>query len=549
MTSTTRRDFVKATAASSILVAELSAAAQAADAPAPSLPGSGRGLPPDRFDYVVAGAGHNSLVCAAYLSKAGYRVLVLEGQDQIGGGCRTNDKMKSGFMVDWCSSTHGLINRNPLLTRDELQLGRYGYELLRPDTVMHYPFRDGASLTVFQNDVERTAATIALVSKQDAETFRRMAAVRKAIAPGSADNPAKTRLQANFKALAAMTGFAAAREIWVSPYMRAAAVSGGKFNGPSGAELGTGMQAFSMLDHMGGRPIPKGGSGMLTVALGRLIEANSGVVLTNMPVTGILIEGGRCKGVECANGQTFEAKLGVVSTLHAKHLLAMTPRGLWGDAVADTVDMMQPELGMFQFHYALAEPPLYSLASGGTVSSPEASIMEDAANIFVLNEDDARGELHIDDYPLQVCHPSNFDKTRVPEGRGLVKIQGPMPYALKQGPGHWDTIKEEVADAVMARYMALTANLSKDKIQAKMSFSPLDLERKDAMMWRGSVHGFDNRAGGFVPYRLPIPGLYQTGSCTAPGGGISGLPGRNATEAILKDQNRDLNQVLAAVVR
>ena len=199
MTSTTRRDFVKATASSSILVAELSTLAQAADAPAPSLPGSGRGLPPDRFDYVVAGAGHNSLVCAAYLSKAGYRVLVLEGQDQIGGGCRTNDKMKSGFMVDWCSSTHGLINRNPLLTHDELQLGQYGYELLRPDTVMHYPFRDGASLTVFQNDVERTAATIALVSKQDAETFRRMTAARKTIAPGSADSPAKTAPAGKFQ--------------------------------------------------------------------------------------------------------------------------------------------------------------------------------------------------------------------------------------------------------------------------------------------------------------------------------------------------------------
>ena len=180
------------------------------------------------------------------------------------------------------SRDSGFVQRP--LTRDELQLGQYGYELLRPDTVMHYPFRDGASLTVFKNDVERTAATIALVSKQDAETFRRMAAARKTIAPGSADSPAKTRLQANFKALAGMTGFAAAREMWVSPYMRAAAVSGGKFNGPSAAELGTGMQAFSMLDHVAGRPIPKGGSGMLTVALGRLIGDNSGVVLTNMPV-------------------------------------------------------------------------------------------------------------------------------------------------------------------------------------------------------------------------------------------------------------------------
>ena len=544
MTSTTRRDFVKTLAAASVLAPEITNAAQAAT-PASDAAKGGRALP-ERFDYVIAGAGHNSLICAAYLSVAGYRVLVLEGQDQIGGGCKTNDKMLSGFMVDWCSTTHGLINRNPLLANNELKLEHYGYELLRPDVIMHYPFRDGASLTVFQNDVERTAATIALVSKKDAETFRRMAAARKTIAPTSPDGADKTRVQARFKTLSAMTGFSVARQIWDSPYMQAAAVSGGKFNGPSAAELGTGMQAFSMLDHLGGRPIPKGGSGMLTVALGRLIEANAGVILTSMPVTGILIEGGQCKGVECADGRKFQAKLGVISTLHAKHLLAMTPRALWGDAMADTVDLMQPEMAMFQFHFALTEPPRYPLAGGGSISTPEASIMENAANIFLLNEDDARGELHLDDYPLQVCHPSVFDTTRVPEGRGLVKIQGPMPYALKQGPEHWDQIKDEVADAVMARYMALTANLTKDKILAKMAFSPLDLERNNATMWRGSVHAFDNRPGNFVPYRLSIPGLYQTGSCTAPGGGISGLPGRNAAEAVLRDQGRDINQVIAS---
>ena len=113
MTATTRRDFVKTAAATSILAAELRNPAQAADASTPNLPEGGRGLPLDRFDYVLARAGHNSLICAAYLSKAGYRVLVLVGQDQIGGGCLTNDKMKSGFMVDWCSSTHGLIDRKP----------------------------------------------------------------------------------------------------------------------------------------------------------------------------------------------------------------------------------------------------------------------------------------------------------------------------------------------------------------------------------------------------------------------------------------------------
>ena len=524
MVSATRRSFVTAAALAPALMSALNQKARA-DTP-------GSQSPADRYDYVIAGAGHNSLICAAYLSKAGYRVLVLEAQEQIGGGCRTNDSMLAGFHEDWCSSVHGLINRNPVLARNELQLDRYGYEQIHPDVVLHYPFRDGASLTVFKNDPERTADTIAQVSKQDAATFKRLAA-----------HPAAGLTT---KTLAAMTGYAVSQQVWQSPYMQAAALSGGKFNGPNGAELGSGGQAFSMLVHMAGRPIAKGGSGMLTVALGRVIEAHQGVVLTNMPVTGIIVEGGQCKGMECADGRQFRARLGVVSTMHVKHVLAMTPRELWPAPAADAVDLMQPEIAMFQFHYALAEPVRYKLATGGTIGSAESSLMDDPASVFVLNGDDAGGELHIDDYPLQVTHPSVFDTGRVPPGRGLVKIEGSMPYALKQGPEHWDAIKEEVASAVMARFMARTANITSDKILAKMLFSPLDTERKNASMWRGSVHGFDNRPGNFAPYRLPIPGLYQTGDCTSPGGGISGFPGRNAAELILRDQGQEIGKVVAA---
>ena len=529
MSSTTRRGFVKAAALVPALVSALDRAGHSEAIAVPTAPHQPAA---DHYDYLVAGAGHNSLICAAYLSKAGYRVLVLEAQNQIGGGCRTNDSMLAGFHEDWCSSVHGLINKNPVLARNELQLDRYGYEQIHPDVVLHYPFLDGASLTVFKNDPDRTAETIAQVSKQDAETFRRLVATQPA--------------ELTSKTLATMTGFAVARQVWHSPYMQAAALSGGKFNGPYGAELGTGLQAFSMLGHMTGRPIPKGGSGMLTVALGRVIEAHGGIILTNMPVTGIIVEDGRCRGLECENGQQFRAARGVVSTMHVKHVLAMTPRALWPEPMAEGVDLMQPELAMFQFHYALAEPVRYKLATGGTIGSAEASLMDDPNSIFVLAGDDARGELHIDDYPLQVTHPSVFDTGRVPPGRGLVKIEGTMPYALKQGASHWDEIKEDVAAAVMSRYMAHTANITEDKILAKMLFSPLDTERKNASMWRGSVHGFDNRPGNFAPYRLPIPGLYQTGDCTSPGGGISGFPGRNAAELVLRDQGRDIGQVVTA---
>jgi phytoene dehydrogenase-like protein len=546
VTSTSRRDILKTMAAAPAALAGIDLVSDALAADEPQAKAAASSLPTERFDYILAGAGHNNLVCAAYLCKAGYRVLVLEGHQMIGGGCKTAEILLPGFKEDLCSSCHTVILTNPLLRDNELNLNQYGYELIHPDVVLHYPFHDGASVTVFNNDLERTAASIAQVSKKDAETFRNAAAARAQLSAMALPDAVKTRLGTYFGRLKDMTGFAAVNEVWESPYMRAAALSGGRFFGPLGSDYGTGLQAFSMLDHMRGRPIPKGGSGMLSVALGRFIEAHNGVILTSKPVVQLIIEGSKCAGVECADGSQYRAEKGVVSTIHVKRLIEMAPRELFGDAVLDGVNLMQPELAMFQFHYAFNEPPKYPVASGGTIGSCEASIMENAASIFALSPDNVRGELNIEDYPLQVCHPAVFDESRVPPGYGLLKIEGCMPYSLKQGPEHWDVIKEEIADAVVTRYLRYTANLAKPKMLAKFLLSPLDIERMNPSMWRGSVHHFDNRGGNFAPYRMGIPGLYQTGGCTAPGGSISGLPGRNAVQVILQDQGRDIQEVVAS---
>jgi len=536
MASTTRRDVVAKIAVAPALLAGLDFVAQSAAANEADASGGQSSAPTERFDFIIAGAGHNSLTCGAYLAKAGFRVLVLEGHQVIGGGCKTQEILLPGFKEDLCSSCHTVILKNPLATKNELDLDQYGYELIHPDVVLHYPFMDGASLTVFDNDLERTAASIAQVSKKDAETLKRVAAARAA---------PSARAATYFKRLSDMTGFAAVNEVWESPHMRAAALSSGRFFGPTGSDYGTGLQAFSMLDHMRGRPIPKGGSGMLTEALGRFIEAHDGVVLTCKPVVQLIIEGGRCAGVECVDGEQYRADKGVVSTIHVKHLVNMAPRELFGDTVLDGVELMQPEMAMFQFHFAFSEPPKYPLATGGTIFSNEASIMEDATSIFQLGIDNAKGELNISDYPLQVCHPALFDKTRVPAGYGLLKIEGALPYDLKEGSGHWDAIKDEIANQILTRYMRYTANLDKSKLLAKFLLSPVDIERMNPSMWRGGVHAFDNRGGNFAPYRMGIPGLYQTGACTAPGGSISGIPGRNAAEAVLQDQGLTIEQVVA----
>ncbi|HET6933025.1 MAG TPA: NAD(P)-binding protein, partial [Candidatus Acidoferrum sp.] len=106
---------------------------------------------PDQFDIVVAGAGHNSLIAAAYLAKAGYRCLVLESRALVGGGVKTTQLTLRGFKHDVCSSAHVLIQDSPILRDDELGLGQYGLEYLFPDPVVHLPFPDGSYITQWRD--------------------------------------------------------------------------------------------------------------------------------------------------------------------------------------------------------------------------------------------------------------------------------------------------------------------------------------------------------------------------------------------------------------
>ena len=510
-----------------------------------SLPAMGQQTartPGDRFDFVIAGAGHNSLVCAAYLAKAGHRILVLEGRPTIGGGTKTAEVCMPGFKEDLCSSVHGAIRTSPIYT--ELSLKEYGLEYLEPDPVMHIPFMDGASLTVWR-DVDRTCESIAKISKKDADTFRRLVPeFRNSQANAGGEGGRRAGAPAGFiQRLSAMSGYDAVKTLYESEHMQAANLSTGHFGGVPGGDIGTGGQAFSMIAEMNGRPMAKGGSGMLSVALGRFIEAHHGVVLTNKPVARLLIESGKCAGVECVDGSQYRAEKAVVSTIHVKHLIDMAPRELWGDEFNRDIEIFQPEQAMFSFHYATSEAPQYPLGGGQTISTTEAAIMEHPESVLVLNDCNARGVPFLEDMPLQIVSPSVADSTRAPAGYHTVKIEGTMPYALKEGPKHWDAVKEEVAATVFKRLTRAAPNLTPDKILGKFLESPLDIERMNPAMWRGSAHHGDRRLPQFVPYKLPIPGLYQTGACTAPGGSVTAIPGRNAAAALLKDFGTSLEEV------
>lgn len=544
MTPMTRRGFVKGATLAPLVLSSLPAAVeQQAGAQATQQTARAMG---DRFDMVFAGAGHNSLVCAAYMAKAGYKVLVLEGRPTIGGGCKTQEVCLPGFKEDLCSSVHGAFRTNPAF--HELSLPDYGLEYIDPDPCTHIPFQDGQSITIYR-DVDRTAETIAKISKKDAETFRRVAAdLRKAEGEGGGGQAARggtgPRVATYYQRLDAMTGYDAVRAVFENDHIRAASLAVGHFGGTPGGDMGTGGQAFSLINQVAsGRSIPKGGSGMLSVALGRFIEAHDGVILTNKPVAQLIIEGGKCVGVECGDGSKYRGEKAVVSTIHLKHIINMAPRELWGDEFLRDIEIFQPEPAMFSFHYAMKEPPKYPLPGGGTISTDEAAIMEHPETVLMMTAANERGALLVEDTPLQVVSPSVGDPSRAPAGYATVKIEGSLPYALKEGPKHWDNIKDQVAAKILGRLQRVAPNLTPDKVLAKFLESPIDIERMNPAMWRGSVHHGDRRIPQLVNYKMPIPGLYQTGACTPPGGSITGQPGRNAAAALLKDLGSSIEEV------
>jgi phytoene dehydrogenase-like protein len=553
MTPITRREFVQGAALAPLGLTTLGAMAQQ---PAKA--------PGDRFDIVVAGAGHNSLVTAAYLAKAGYSVIVLEGRPIVGGGAKTASATMVGFKDDMCSTGHTGIQDNPMLT--ELSLKDYGLEYLYPDPFFHMPFADGSSLTMWR-DFDRTAGEFGKFSKKDEATFRRLYAEYMSFRPAIEANQflpvgwgkPPNELMAGvpraglWQRRMAMSAWENICDNYEEEHVKNFLVTLA-FIGPLVDPLypGTGMGAFGTAALMKwGRPCPKGGAGQLTQALARYIEAHGGVIEVNKPVTRLIVENSKCAGVECADGSTFHADKAVVSTIHIKQLVNMAPRELWGQGFLDGVDTWKEEMGsIFAANYALKEAPKYQ----GKMVATAAMISASSERVLLNGYDLGLGNANFDEPVLLSETLTVTDPSRAPAGMHTLKLMSSHPYSLKEGPEHWDAIKKKMADAQLNYLRKFAPNITEDKILGEFIQTPLDIERMNPAFWHGSVHagaagasqsGAMRPVPGWAQHRMPINGLYQTGACTAPGGGISGVPGRNAAMVMLKDFGTSLEQVVA----
>jgi phytoene dehydrogenase-like protein len=522
-----------------------------------------------RPDVVVAGAGHNSLVAAAYLAKAGLRCLVLEARDTVGGDTNSEELTLPGFLHDTCSTAHNLIQASPTLTRRELPLQDYGLQYLHPDPVVHLPFPDGAWLTQWR-DPDRTCEELARFSRRDADAYRRLLRDYESVAPlfgrfrhtpvgwgpplqellaGHADGGRWLRRQA-------MSAWDVVRDTFQDEHTRAFMLWMSFMTVQPVDRPGTGPLAYSLVY---GRQrhswtLPRGGSGALPTALARFVQANGGEVACGAPVTGLVVRGGRCVGVDTADGGRHLAGRAVLSTIHVKQLLQMAPASAWDDDFRYGVDTWRAGVSMFVAHYATTQPPRFP-TGGGEVAAVASGTPHSVDRLLRVGAEHTRGIVATDEPVLLVLAPTVADPTRAPTGRHTLKIVGFQPYELPGGPQRWDELKDEVADANLAALRRYAPNLTDDVILAGHVKSPLDLERFNAHNWHGSCHGGDmgpaqsgalRPAPGWAGHRTPIPGLYQTGATTHPGGSVSAAPGRNAAMVMLADLGFRPEEVLAS---
>jgi phytoene dehydrogenase-like protein len=525
------------------------------------------------YDIIIVGAGHNGLVTAAYLARAGLRVLVLERRDVVGGACVT-EELWPGFKVSTAAYVNSLLR--PEIIRD-LQLARHGFELLPRSPSSFTPFPDGRFL-LMGPDKALTRQQVAKFSARDAEALPRYEAMLERVAdfiePTLLETPPdpwslRPRNLARLaglgwrflrlgrdgpRAIEILTG--AARPIldrWFESEELKIALATDAIIGAMASPSMPGT-AYVLFHHVMGEcngvrgmwGYVRGGMGGITQALASAARAHGAEIRLESPVAKILTRRGRVTGVALADGTEFRArKVASNADAHVTFLTLLEERELPAEFVA-AVRGLDYSSASLKINVALSELPDFTAVRGsglplndhlrGTIHvAPTFDYMERAY-------DDAKYGRPSADPILECTIPSVVDTTVAPPGRHVMSFFVQYaPYQLRNGG--WDAVKEQFADRCFDILTDYAPNFKRAVI-ARQVLSPLDLERRFGLTGGNIFQGamtlpqlfFLRPLPGYADYRSPIRGLYLCGSATHPGGGVMGACGYNAAREILKDR-------------
>lgn len=521
-----------------------------------------------QYDVVLVGSGHNGLVTAAYLAKAGLKVLVLEQNDWYGGGAMTQEVAAPGFRHDVHSNAHHLIQANPLILNDELGLlSKHGLKYVYPEGQFSTLFDDGSAIVTYA-DLDRTCESIAAISPRDAEAYRKFAGMSSRMLPlllaGMFVPPApqgtfwalldqspeghslmhmlqKTVLEVvqehfeNEKVIVHLLKFAS--EALVPPDQK-----------------GTGLVVFTMPGLMHAYPggMAIGGSGALVDALIRCLKSDGAEFRLNTAVQKVLVQSGRAVGVRTAEGEVIHAKKAVIGMIHPLLLKSMVD-GLDESLTAAAGKVQSAPYAIMSQHFALHEAPRYHagdepgrafLAGFG---SPR---LEEFRRVF----DDFRyGDVKNREPIITAMVNTHHDPSRAPAGKATLTLFGFAPFELREGgSAAWDARKDEFSQWLLDGYRRYTSNMGEANIIGQAFYTPLDVQRHSPSFQRGDVTGiakYFHQIGGHRPtpqlsqYAVPgAQGLYLCGTFMHPPGGITG-GGRATAIKICSDLGIDFDKL------
>lgn len=520
-----------------------------------------------RSDILILGGGHNGLVCACYLASVGANVRVLERRSIVGGAAVT-EEFHPGFRNSTASYTVGLLD--PTVMQD-LQLHEYGLRILTRPMANFLPLSDRESLSIYNED-DRSRNEISRLSVRDAEALPRYRSMLHEVGEvvgrlmrrpppnlggGLRDWSSMSLLFKDVatiglkrhKNLADMFLSSAADVLsrWFeNPHVQASMA----FDAVVGnhKSLYSPRTAYGLLHHAIGETNGRkgvwghavGGMGAITQAMSKRASDLGVTIETDAEVVRVEIVDGRVRGAVLADGTTRRAE-----TIAAN----LAPQQLYLDLVDDElldiefrrrVQNIRAESAVLRINVALSELPKFTCKQGdgiqdhhraGIVFAPTLDYMEKAYL-------DSRSGSWSQRPVIELLIPSTIDDTLAPTGKHVGSLFC-QHFPRKRD---WDALGSDAAADVFATIDRYAPNFSRSVIAAEV-FTPLDLERRFRLPG-GDIfhvaHSLDqlwiNRPlRGLAGYRGAFEGLYHCGAGAHPGGGVSGLPGRNAAKAILRD--------------
>nr|XP_061806011.1 pyridine nucleotide-disulfide oxidoreductase domain-containing protein 2-like [Nerophis lumbriciformis] len=511
-------------------------------------------------DVIIAGGGHNGLICAAMLAREGVSTLVLERNDWVGGGVLTRELTLPGFKHDPFGSSHVWIHLNPDFQKLKPELEQYGLKYLwSDDHITGHPNKyEGQGIIVYK-DVDKTCDSIAEYSAKDAKRYREIyeefGEIQDGVIKGMFSPPAPPSymyqaMENSPEGLKRLRDYQLSSrqftlENFENEMVRAFILGWATAPQTLPDQLGTAAGFYVMIPsiHYYGQSIPQGGSGMLSEALKRYVEDHGGKVMTGATVDKFLVENNACHGVRLSDGTEISARQGVVSSLDPfQTFLSGFEEGvLPSDFRCMVENFVFGDVTIARVHYALNEAARFN-------NGPEMDktafqrIFGNIADIDRQYQEMAMGKPPSDPF-LWTATWTNMDPTRAPDGKHTMIMDTFVPVDLASGEDWESFAPDYIRNTLLKQLRNYTSNMSDDNILAEYVESGPSLARANLCFHRGVTTGGErilSQMGAFRPfpnyanYRGPVDRFYMTGPSCHPGGGICGM-GTIAAREILAD--------------